>query len=162
MRERGWTVVTVDAEPSFGCTHTADLASWKYGGPWPDLVWASPPCTEFSRTILPWIKDKKEPSLALVLAAKRIVDECAPTWWVLENVRGAVRWLKPHLGPVRQAIGPVFLWGHFPRLKCRVRPYKERLPSSRRAERAKVPHAISLALAVACESSFMSLTGESD
>lgn len=25
MCERGWDVVTVDADPAFGCTHTANL-----------------------------------------------------------------------------------------------------------------------------------------
>jgi site-specific DNA-cytosine methylase len=158
MKARGWEVITVDVDPRFGCTCTADLLSWRYTGRRLDLVWASPPCTEFSRSILPWIKDKKEPSLDLLFAARRIIGECDPTWWVIENVRGAVKWFKPHLGPVRQAFGPVFLWGDFPRLRrVIVKPFKERLSSSRRAERAKVPFALSAALAVACESSVLSI-----
>lgn len=39
----------------------------------------------------------------------------------------------------------------------RVKPHKERLSSKRRAERSAIPYPISLALALACESSFYAL-----
>jgi site-specific DNA-cytosine methylase len=157
MRERGWDVVTVDDDPRFGCTHTADLSAWSWEGPRPDLVWASPPCTEFSRESMPWCRTGATPSLDLVRAAVRIVGECDPQWWAIENVRGAIKWLTPLLGKPRQSHGPFFLWGTFPRFRCPVKPFKERLSSARRAERACVPNALSKALAVACESSILSL-----
>ncbi len=148
---RGWDVVTVDNDPRFGCTHTADLATWKWGGARPDLIWLSPPCTEFSRESMPWCRTGKPPSLDLVLAGLRIVRECGPTWWVLENVRGATKYLNPLLGEPHQSHGPFFLWGEFPAFECQVKPFKERLSGKQRAERAKVPRALSEALAVACE-----------
>jgi hypothetical protein len=150
MVDRGWEVVTVDNEPRFGCTHTADLTHWSYSGPSVDLVWASPPCTEFSRESMPWKRTGKAPSLALVEAARRIVREVQPQWWVLENVRGATKYLTPLMGEPR-SYGPFFLWGVFPTFRARVRFFKERLSSTRRAERAKVPLALSRALAKACE-----------
>ncbi len=191
MRARGWDVVTVDNDPRFGCTHTADLSTWGYEGPPVDLVWASPPCTEFSRVSMPWCRRPKwqrcgccenfwcnvhrrhaheckcppveewasspyagcpEPSMGLVLAAKRIIEAVNPRWWVVENVRGASKYLTPLFGKPR-VYGPFFLWGDFPAFECKVVPFKERLSSSRRAERAKVPESLSAALAAACESS---------
>jgi hypothetical protein len=153
MRARGWDVVTVDVEPRFGCTHTADLSTWSYDGPPVDLVWASPPCTEFSRESMPWCRTGKAPSMALVEAALRIIGEVQPAWWVVENVRGATRYFNPLLGEPRQSHGPFFLWGVFPEFRCRVKPFKEKLSSARRAERAKVPYALSDALARVCEDS---------
>jgi hypothetical protein len=150
MVARGWDVVTVDDDPRFGCTHTADLANWSYSGPPVDLVWASPPCTEFSRESMPWCRTGAVPSLNLVAAARRIITQCAPTWWVLENVRGATGYLNPVLGEPR-SYGPFFLWGVFPEFRARVRFFKEKLWSTKRAERAKIPFALSLALAKSCE-----------
>ena len=150
-----WDVVTVDSDPRFDCTRTADLSAWSWGGPRPTLVWASPPCTEFSRESMPWCRTGKEPSLALVEAAIRVIGECRPDWWVIENVRGAIRWLRPLLGEPKQSHGPFFLWGSFPPFRCRVRPFKERLSSSRRAERSHVPAALSAALADAVESNLL-------
>ena len=156
MRRRGWDVVTVDNDPAFGCTHTADLAAWSWDGPRPDLVWASPPCTEFSRESMPWCRTGEVPSLDLLHAALRVIRECDPKWWVVENVRGAVKWFRPVLGEPKQVHGPFFLWGSFPPFKCRVRSFKGRLSSSQRALRAKVPYALSAALAIACERNLFS------
>jgi hypothetical protein len=154
MRDRGWDVVTADADPAFGCTHTADLTAWSYSGPPVDLVWASPPCEAFSRTILPWLKKTAPvPSMALVEASVRIVAEVQPRWWAIENVRGACRWFRPTLGPVRQTVGPYFLWGRFPPFRCRLRKRKkESMSSGWRAERARIPYELSESLAKACES----------
>jgi site-specific DNA-cytosine methylase len=105
MRDRGWEVVTVDADPAFGCTITADLLTWEppAGLGWFDLVWASPPCQEFSRWGMPWCRAKNPPppSLALMRAAVRVITALAPDWWVIENVRGASAFFKPELGEPR-------------------------------------------------------------
>lgn len=154
MRERGWEVVTVDVEPRFNCTYTADLRTWEPAGLGLfDLVWASPPCQEFSRWGMPWLRAKNPPppSLELVEAARRIIRQVEPDWWVVENVRGASGFLRPILGEPRM-YGAALLWGRFPDLgRVVVEPHKERLSSTQRAERSKIPYPISHALAVACE-----------
>ena len=64
--------------------------------------------------------------------------------------------VPPVLGEPKQVHGPFFLWGSFPPFKCRVRSFKGRLSSSQRALRAKVPYALSAALAIACERNLFS------
>lgn len=152
FKSRGWDVVTVDNDPRFGCTYTADLLTWRWDGPRPDFIWASPPCTEFSREIMPWCRTGNPPSLDLVRAALRVIDAARPRFWCLENVRGSVKWIAPLIGRHRQSHGPFYLWGSFPAFECRVKPFKEKLTSARRADRAKVPAELSDAMAAACES----------
>jgi hypothetical protein len=153
MRARGWDVVTLDYDPAFGCDITADLRTWSWQGPRPRLVWGSPPCDEFAREFMPWSKTGATPSLDLVMAVRRVVEETQPDFWVLENVKGAARWLRPILGEPRQIVGPFYLWGNFPPLGVDMRRFrkKESYSSSQPAERAKVPYELSLAVAVACE-----------
>lgn len=150
MRERGWIVVTLDNDPRFGCDITANLSTWQYTGPTPDLLWISPPCTEFARESMPWCRTGNTPDLSLVEAARRLVGEIRPRYWILENVRGAV----PYLGQPREIHGPFYLWGYFPPLgrpRLAMRP-KESYSSKQQAERAMIPRALSEAVAVAVES----------
>ena len=154
MKDRGWHVVRVDNDPSLRPDIVADIREWSWDGLRPDLIWASPPCEEFSREFMPWRRTGEEPDLSLVLAAKHIIDECQPRFWVIENVKGAVRWLNSILGPPRLVIGPYFLWGFFPDIgdvDTSEFPRKERMSSRCRRERAKIPYSLSQAFALACE-----------
>ncbi len=163
MRDRGWNVVTVDVEPRFNCTFTADLTTWEPpAGERFDLVWASPPCQEFSRWGMPWLRKRNPPppSLALVQAARRIIDTVNPDWWVIENVRGASSFLRPILGEPRM-YGAAMLWGRFPDLgRVVIPPHKEKLSGHQRAERSKIPYPLSLALAKAVERAGCNLFAE--
>lgn len=154
MRARGWDVITVDYDARFGCDVTADIRTWRWEGPRPDLVWASPPCDEFSRESMPWCKTGKAPDMSIVMGCLRVIAETQPPMWVLENVRGAGPWFAPVLGPPRQRVGPFFLWGNFPPLGVNMAQFrkKESYSSSRPDLRAMVPEALSLAIAVAVES----------
>jgi hypothetical protein len=109
FREAGWEVIGVDIEPKFKPEIVADLTTWHWDGGPVDLVWASPPCQEFSTARRPRIYN---PSMALVEASRRIIREVNPTWWVIENVRGAVRFL----GPNYQTAGAFYLWSNLPPL----------------------------------------------
>lgn len=104
---------------------------------------------------MPWSKTGREPSLELVEASLRIIKECDPHSWVLEKVRGSIKYIGKLLGPPKQRHGPFFLWGKFPSFRAKVAPFKERLSSRRRAERAKVPNVVSEAIAIACERSLV-------
>jgi len=159
MKERGWDVITVDINPDFSPDICCDIQDFNYSGPPPDLVWASPPCTEFSKASLPssWVCNggiHKEPDLSLVLATIRIIKEIRPRWWVIENVRGAVRYFKPILGDYQKKSGSRYLWGNFPIFDCDPGFGKWRLPPSRdrAAIRSLIPSQLSRAIAIACES----------
>jgi len=148
MRARGWQVVTVELDPRFRPDVVGDVARLPICGEF-DLLWASPPCTEFSRESMPWCRTGNPPSLELWRAAERAIAELRPRWWVIENVRGAV----PYFGPPVRRIGPWHLWGRMPAFKVRgdLGRKKESFGSKQRAERARVPMVLSLALAEAVE-----------
>lgn len=158
MKEHGWQVVTVDIEPLFQPSVVADMRTWSWHGERPDLVWCSPPCTEFAKFAMPcWYPTETlpPPDMSLVLACKRIIDECHPRYWVIENVRGAVKWFIPILGRPLLVCRPYFLWGHFPLLSINRRGWRRKtkdLPSTARAKRAQIPISLSLALTLAIES----------
>ncbi len=154
MRERGWDVVRVDIDPQFHPDIVADLQSWSWEGSRPDLMWASPPCTEFAREFMPWSRTGQEPDMSLVMAALQVIAGAKPRAWVLENVRGAVPWFRPVMGAPRAIVGPFYLWGFFPplpRVDTSSWRKKESWPSTAQAERAIVPFELSRAVAVACE-----------
>ena len=149
MRLRGWTVITLDIAQEFEPDIIADVQQWSWNGKRPDLIWASPPCQEFNRESMPWSHKGITPNLSIVNACRRIVAECEPSFWIIENVRGAV----PYLGEPRAIIAPFYLWGFFPILSLPKLTYhhKESYSSSAKALRAKIPYQLSLALAKAVE-----------
>lgn len=87
-----------------------------------DLVWCSPPCTDFSDGYeSPKSKAKREgksydpvEAIELVKCAKRIIDMINPKFWIIENVKGSVEYLEPILGKPRLIIDSIYLWGNFP------------------------------------------------
>lgn len=91
-----------------------------------DLIWASPPCREFSsgyaspksiasRTIG---IENYEPDMSLLETALQIIDIVKPKYWIIENVVGSIRYFREYLGEPRQIIGPYVLWGNFPLIDC--------------------------------------------
>lgn len=148
MRDRGWQVVTLDIDPQFNPDIVADLREWSWHGDCPDLIWISPPCTEFARESMPWCKTGNQPDLSIVNAAQRLVQEIGGLW-VIENVRGA----QPYLGPAQQIHGPFYLWTNLPPIGKPIRSFrkKESYSGSAKAERAKIPYCLSLAIALTIE-----------
>lgn len=149
----GWEAIRVEQDSRFDAEHSVDVRGWSWTGRAPSLLWASPPCTEFARESMPWCRTGRVPSLELVRAVLRIVCECDPLFWVLENVRGSIRWLAPVLGrPL--ILGPVCLYGRFPPFGARVPGWKEGLSSARRTERGMIPVAVADGLRRSIQGSF--------
>lgn len=123
-----------------------------------DLIWASPPCLEFSQAYsAPMPTARREgreftPDLTLMREALEAVRLLRPRWWVIENVRGACPWFRPDLGEHRQIVGPFVLWGEFPQIIMpedwvhRKADHDDRHNPLRSNVRAKIPIEVSRAL----------------
>ena len=154
FEEAGWNVITVDIEEKFNPSVVANILDYHYKGKHVNFLWASPPCDEFTLYSLPgsWKchhgKEKKLPSMDLVNATKRIIEEVQPDYWIVENVVGAVRFLNPIFGKYSKHVGSRYLWGSFPIFDTSHKYGKWRLPpgESRKSDRALIPKSISKAL----------------
>jgi len=78
------------------------------------VIVASPPCQAYSYRAMPWKRAKAlpPPSNDLFDACFRISEEAAVPL-IVENVRGAVKWVQQ---PVRWHYGSYYLWGDLPAL----------------------------------------------
>jgi len=175
-----WDVTTVDIEDKFDPDITADVMNLRpsdFAGQDFDVMLASPPCTDFSpvawshgkrfsRDGEPLTEDAQE-SVALVYHTLGLVRALRPTYWFVENPRGALRWLigKPQ-GTVDQCAydhytkKPTDLWGDHPPMtyhRCEHNTHTrdgitdfERGPSDP-SDRAEMPQELSDAIREACE-----------
>jgi len=84
---QGWEVISLDILP--GATTTQDILTWDHTVFPPghfDFVWASPPCTEYSKARTR-AKRPRDYDLAdaTVSRALEIIDYFCPQLWLLEN-----------------------------------------------------------------------------
>lgn len=173
--DHGWKVIRVDIDPRFKPTIVADVRHLPLRPFHVDVLWASPPCQEFSRSGLPWLLNKgplPDPDMSIVEAVKRFVIELKPRFWMVENVRNSRKWITPILGPIWYRSSGHFLWGKLPGLipqtgptkgawgrrngsgdyRDEWRPKESYGPSKDRpALRAKIPYEIGLAICRAVE-----------
>tara|TARA_R110000751_G_C13779688_1_gene480912 strand:+ start:2034 stop:2630 length:597 start_codon:yes stop_codon:yes gene_type:complete len=132
VQDSTWSVLRIDNNPLLSGvpnTHIMDihdLTPLSKVGMQMDLIWASPPCRDFSsgysspKSI--WCREhgieSYQPNMELLEAALRIIEIVKPKYWVIENVAGSIRYFEEYLGEPRQIIGPYVLWGNFPILDC--------------------------------------------
>jgi hypothetical protein len=125
----GWDVVRIENNPLLSDVPNTEIRDilelrepYHFGEPF-DLIWASPPCREFSNAYhAPGPKAKREgkafePDLRILNKCIEIIEYLEPKDWVIENVAGAIKIFTESLGPPRQIVGPFFLWGIFPFLE---------------------------------------------
>ncbi len=125
-----------------------------------ELVWASPPCREFSngysspKCIAQRAGIEFEPDMSLVLRAIQLINEIKPKYYVIENVVGAIKEFSKILGPPRQIIGPYVLWGNFPTLaNVKVASKKSKDVHSKNPLRSNIRAKVDLSLSQALKSS---------
>jgi hypothetical protein len=85
---KGHDTVTVDMLPLFKPTVVTDILKWNYKVYPPghfDVIWASPPCTEYSKAKTRGIRDLTLAD-SLVKKAFEIIDYFQPQKWFVENV----------------------------------------------------------------------------
>jgi site-specific DNA-cytosine methylase len=160
MRERGWRVVGVDNLIDVRPDVVADVRALPLSPFQLDLLWASPPCAEFSLWRLPWkqaIRLRREPDLSIAFAVRDEIARWRPRFWIVENVWASRPWLTPIFGQVRAMVSGHVLWGNLPGLVPQFHRFgtetkETRGPSKLRHQlRAIIPHEISLAVAIATE-----------
>ena len=175
-----WVVTTVDIEPEFDPDIQADVFDLRPSDLKRDfdVVLASPPCTQFSP--MAWshephferdgtpITDGAKTSVGLVYHTLGLIQAVAPTFWFVENPRGALRWV---IGEPTATVDycaydhytkkPTDLWGDHPPMTYRRCPHNSHtnddgitdmeLGPSDASDRAKVPVDLSEAIRDACE-----------
>jgi len=91
-----------------------DYLDWMYLLPKPDLILASPPCTEFSLAQNFHNARIENPNMSILEACIDIIKLARPKYWCIENVAGACKFFEPYLGKHTQRAGPFYMWGEFP------------------------------------------------
>ena len=115
-----WIVIRVEINPDLHYipfTYTKDVKDyldWMYLLPKPDLILASPPCTEFSLAQNYRGGRPDHPDMSILEAIIDIIKLAQPKYWCIENVSGACKHFEPYLGKHTQRAGPFYLWGEFP------------------------------------------------
>ena len=96
----GWTVVSVDIEKKFNptlCMSVLDipLDFWPPG--YFDFVWASPPCTFYSKARTTGPAPDMEAANMLTLHCCNLIKALKPTYWAIENPANSSIWQQPCL-----------------------------------------------------------------
>jgi site-specific DNA-cytosine methylase len=111
FKQDGYEVISLDYNPEFDATHTADILTWDYTQYAPDyfnVIWASPDCTTWSlasggqyrtKVDIYGVKNKKyEKSVIgnnMVLRVIEIIKYFKNTSWFIENPRGLMQHYPP-------------------------------------------------------------------
>lgn len=126
--DRGWKVIRVDIDPRFKPDIVADVRHLPLKPFHVDVLWASPPCNDFSkwgmlRTFYP---NPSTPSMEIVEAIAGIVGYWEPDWYIVECTSGAQQFFKKviDLGRWKARSGSHYLWGRLPGLIPQSRSHK--------------------------------------
>jgi len=138
------------------------------------VIWASPPCTEFSyaNATRNHRQTAEDFDLTLIEAALQIIDHFQPDHWIIENVHGLVPIMDSEFNMMpTQSIGSIVMWGDFPLIGIRARDswLHRKLDakgsrSLRPNYRAKIPEGISSGLlaSLECQTSLKDWISDTD
>jgi hypothetical protein len=153
FREAGWEVVSVDIEAWVNPDVIADVRALPLAilRSYFDFIWASEPCTQYSRLAQPGLyPNEPPPDLSLAYAIRDTIRWFNPPKWTVENVHGARPYYKNIFGQVRAMVPGHAFWGSvflFPM----TAPHKHNVGEQthefiRKAKRAIIPPEIPDAL----------------
>lgn len=84
-------IVSLDIHPKYRPTHAIDVIVWDYSSMYPpyhfDIIWASPPCTEYSKAKTMGVRDLKYAD-KIVKRTIDIIRFYRPKYWFIENPGG--------------------------------------------------------------------------
>jgi site-specific DNA-cytosine methylase len=158
--DRGWRVIRVDIEPRFKPDIVADVRMLPFrhllNPIGCDVLWASPPCTYFSRYGLRcFYPGEPAPDMSITHGVIDAISRLHPKFWIVENVQFACRHYEGLLGqPAMKVPGHAF-WTNLSLLWPQIQPHKRRAhhlsKRIRQAEAAKIPYEIGEAICRAVE-----------
>ena len=134
FKEIGWDVVSLDIDPKFTPSIAADVMDWDHTTYPPghfDVVWASVPCTEYSRAKTIGVR-KLDLADSIVERTLQLIDYFRPTYWWLENPASGLLHTRPcvqHLPKPYEvhycAYGPPYrkpthLWSNCPHFRPKL------------------------------------------
>lgn len=91
-KRKGYKIVSLDSDAKFKPDIHTDILDWDYknSGLKPDVIWASPPCTEFSKFKTRGVRDYKLAD-SIVKKTLEIIDYFKPKYWFIENPIGKLK-----------------------------------------------------------------------
>ena len=96
----GWEVCSVDLEPKMQptlCMSVLDIELDRWPPGYWDVVWASPPCTLFSKARTTGEKVDMGQANLLTLHTANLIKALQPKYWGIENPAGSSIWQLPCL-----------------------------------------------------------------
>lgn len=123
--DRGWKVIRIDIDRRFKPDIVADVRSLPLK-PFPvDVLWASPPCQDFSKHGLRcFYPNPADPDISIALGVQRAIERFQPRYWVVENVWSSRPWLSQIFGMVRAMPPGHALWSNLGFLLPNIDPHK--------------------------------------
>lgn len=121
-----WDLHRVDIDPAL--SDVPGMVLWDYTDPGSrpdclresyDLVLAGPECVEFSlgynspRVRAQRAGESYSPNMTQIQSVLRFIDLASPTWWLIENVIGSIKYLTKTCG-TPQIIGSRVMYGTVP------------------------------------------------
>ena len=98
--ELGWEVVSLDVDPKAGSTICTDVCSWEpmpmFAPGYFDMVWASPPCTEYS-SALTHRPRKLEEGDRTAIRTLELIRDLHPPFWCIENPQTGLLKRRPFM-----------------------------------------------------------------
>ena len=96
----GWEVVSLDLDLKADATICADVCSWEpmpmFALGYSDMIWASPPCTEYSRALTRRPRKLEEGDRAAIRTLELIRD-LRPRFWCIENPQTGLLKRRPFM-----------------------------------------------------------------
>ena len=98
--ELGWEVISLDVDPGAEPTICADVCSWEpmpmFAPGYFDMIWASPPCTEYSRALTrrPYRLEEGDRTAIRTL---KLIRDLRPRFWCIENPQTGLLKRRPFM-----------------------------------------------------------------
>ena len=123
----GYDVISLDIEEQFKPTHLCNILSFdykQYDTDYFDIIWASPPCTEYSKAKTRGVRDI-EGANEIVLKTIEIINYFKCKEWFIENPQTSLLKKQPFMNKFKFVDGDYCMYGLPYRKRTRIWTNKE-------------------------------------